>query len=65
MSGFSVGDVTSIHETDKAVLCDGGILDEQTWIPKSQIHDDSEVWREEQEGELIVSHWFAEQKGWT
>jgi hypothetical protein len=39
------------------------IFDEPEWFPKSQIHDDSEVWREGQEGELVVTEWFAEQRG--
>jgi hypothetical protein len=27
------------------------------------VHDDSEVWRERDHGELVVSRWIAEQKG--
>lgn len=33
------------------------------WIPKSQIHDDSEVYKKGTEGTLIVSEWIAIQKG--
>lgn len=34
-------------------------LDEETWVPKSVIHDDSEVWQTKQEGDLIVHAWWA------
>ncbi len=34
------------------------------WIPKSVIHDDSEVYDESTEtGELVVFNWFAEKEG--
>jgi len=32
-------------------------------IPVSAIHDDSEVWKEDQEGDLVVEDWFAEKEG--
>jgi hypothetical protein len=32
------------------------------WIPKSQIDDDSEVWKEGQDGTLVISEWIAMQK---
>lgn len=35
------------------------------WIPKSAIHDDSEIWKLGQEpGELVIEDWLAESKGW-
>jgi hypothetical protein len=53
--------VKSIGETMDAlkVVIDGW----EHWIPKSQIHDDSEVWTKDQEGELVVTEWIAKQKG--
>ena len=33
------------------------------WIPRSQIDDDSEVWRLGQKGVLVISEWIALQKG--
>lgn len=47
--------------TDKALLCI--IEGEEVWIPKSHIHDDSEVWGAGQAGTMIISEWLAEQKG--
>lgn len=54
-------DVECIHETTDAikVLIDG----KEYWIPKSHIHDDSEVYEKGGEGKLIVSQWIAEEKG--
>jgi len=51
----------AIAESEKAikVVIDG----EAHWIPQSQIHDDSEVWKKGDEGELVVTQWIAEQKG--
>ncbi len=47
--------------TDKAlcVVVEG----EEVWIPKSAIHDDSEVWKEGQDGTLVIPLWLAEAKG--
>lgn len=56
-----VEDVYAIKQTDKALLCQVG--DDEVWIPQSQIDDDSEVWKEGQEGMLVVSEWIARQKG--
>lgn len=50
-----------IAETDAAILVE--IDDEEHWIPKSQIHDNSEVYASGTEGQLIVSEWLAEKKG--
>jgi hypothetical protein len=33
------------------------------WIPQSQVHDDSEVWREGDTGEIVLTRWIAERKG--
>lgn len=59
---FTVEDVVCSKETDKALLCN--IDDDLVWIPKSQVHDTSEVWKEGQTGDLVVKRWFAEQRGW-
>ena len=33
------------------------------WIPQSQIDDDSEVYRANDRGKLVISEWIAIQKG--
>lgn len=50
------------RETDKALLVNLG--GSSQWVPKSQIHDDSHVFEEDGEGDLIVSKWIADEKGW-
>ena len=39
-----------------------GIEDREICIPKSQIHDDSEVYQTGTEGKLVISEWIAEKK---
>ena len=50
-------------ETEKAILV-AGIEEKPVWIPKSQIHDDSEVFALEGDGALVVKRWWAEKEGW-
>lgn len=49
-----------LRETDKAILVD--IDGDQHWVPKSVVDDDSEVWEEGQEGELVIAGWFADKE---
>ena len=51
----------AVAESTKALLCI--IDDEEYWIPKSQIHEDSEVSEVGDEGDLIISEWLAIEKG--
>lgn len=57
----SFEDVACEAETEKAikVLIDG----EMHWIPKSLVHDDSEVWRDGDYGTLVIPEWFAAKEG--
>lgn len=63
------GDACSLGEgrvkraTEKALLVeleDGS----EVWIPRSVVHDDSEVYDdgEASEGEVVVKRWFAEKE---
>lgn len=62
MSGKETfGDVTCIAESDKAILVD--IEGEEFWIPKSEVDDDSEVWSDGDEGDLIISTFIARKRG--
>jgi hypothetical protein len=57
-----MGEVKVTAATEKALLCvpaQGG----QFWIPKSVVHDDSEVWKKDDEGKLVVKYWWAEKNG--
>lgn len=59
----SFEDCTAMKETDKALLID--IDGEEYWVPKSAIHDDSEVYDNDEHdtGKLVVHLWWAESKG--
>lgn len=47
----------------KAILFD--IDGVEVWVPKSAIHDNSELWEVGQPpGQLVVKQWFAEKRGW-
>lgn len=54
-------DVVCKHDSTDAILVD--IDGDEYWIPNSQVHDDSEVWRKGDEGELVITDWWAEKKG--
>ena len=51
--------VKATKETTKGLCCTGIDGTKETWVPKSQISDDSEVYGEGHEGTLSVSEWWA------
>jgi hypothetical protein len=53
--------VTVKRETDMALLC--VIEDKEHWVPKSVIHDDSEVYKMDTEGVLVLPEWWAVKEG--
>ena len=53
--------VSVIHDSGSAIKCQFPGDSEPVWVPLSQIHDDSEVGKQGDDGTLIVSRWFAEQ----
>lgn len=73
--GVSLGRVRILKKSDtgkafrvqllsqKGVDLTGGAFQ---WIPVDQVHDDSEAYdlRENKEGEMIVTHWIAKERGW-
>jgi hypothetical protein len=62
MARHTIDDVFIVNGTNKAILTESE-LGEQ-WIPKSAIHDDSEIWEPGDSGTLTIHGWFAERKGW-
>lgn len=56
-------DCKAIAVTPKAVLVKLPEMEKPIWFPQSQIHANSEVWKEGDEGTLVVKRWIAEQKG--
>lgn len=49
------------YETSKAIFVN--IEGIKCWIPKSQIHDNSEVYKAGTEGTLVITEWIAVKKG--
>jgi hypothetical protein len=49
--------------TKMAILC--ARKGKEFWVPQSVVHDDSEVYKEGDEGRLVVQLWFAEKEGWA
>lgn len=60
--GASFEGVVGVRETDAALLVrfDDG---RELWVPKTCLHDDSEVYEEDGEGRLVLKTWFAEREG--
>jgi len=52
-----------VTATEKALLVE--IEGEEEWVPKSVIHDDSEVFDDDEnaEGMLVLEDWWAEKSG--
>lgn len=63
--GVNLGRAQAIAGTEKALRVQLESEDDPRWIPKSQIHDDSEVYDcgDNASGDLIVRRWFAEKEG--
>ena len=55
--------VECIRETAKSILL-RDLCDKEFWVPKSIVHDDSEVWKLGDEGKLVVKTWWAERENW-
>ena len=65
---FTVEDAIIVRHLERSMLVDADIFDDRQVIPYSQIHDDSELWKESDEGErgnLVVKRWLAKKKGWV
>ena len=56
-----IANVEALHATANALLV--RIDDEEYWIPQSQIHADSEVWKIGHTGTLVITRWFADKEG--
>jgi len=54
-------EATCLATTEQAILVE--VDNEEFWIPRSQLSEDSEVADKGDEGTLIVTRWVAEQKG--
>jgi hypothetical protein len=60
--GTDIGEGKAIRGTGRALLIKLA-SGEEKWIPNSCIHDNSEVFKENQEGTVVVKTWWAEKEG--
>ncbi len=67
----SMGRVRVLVERERSLQVE--FMDDETielvdenpdWIPRSQIHDNSEAYEYGHDGELVVNEWLAKQRGW-
>lgn len=56
----SFDDVEVLQDSGKAICV--RVDDKEVWIPKTLIHDDSEVYKEGTEGTLVIPEWLAIEK---
>ncbi len=58
---YRIDHVKVVRESGAAllVLIDG----QQVWIPKSQVLDESEVWGDGDQGQLVIPEWLAIERG--
>lgn len=62
---YRIENARCVKDTGQKILVEAPDLEEPTWIPKSQIEDESEVYKHGTDGVLIVNDWFAEKRGWA
>lgn len=68
--GVDLPNTEVLRETPKAILCKIPVKImskdsyREVWVPKSAVHDDSEVYdgNENNFGKLVVKTWFAEKE---
>ncbi len=60
---YTVKESRCVVATEMALRVESTEVDEPFWVPRSQI-EGGEVRDLDDEGELTVSLWFAEQRGW-
>jgi hypothetical protein len=64
--GYELGEGLVLTVTEKAVLVQ--VEGEEIWVPKSILHEDSEIDEESEkddEGDVLVKTWWAEQEGYA
>ncbi len=69
--GYTIEGAEGVKDSDsgEALLVEADEFEDEgfgntKWIPHSQIHEDSEVYKPGTSGDLIVTEWLAEQNGW-
>jgi hypothetical protein len=63
MAKFEIEDCEIIKDSGKAILVESPNLEEPLWIPQSQVHADSEIWKQGETGTLTITEWWAIKEG--
>lgn len=58
-----VDDVRCVGESASKLAIHCVIDGQYVWIPQSQIHENSEVWKLGDFGTLVIPFWLAKEKG--
>lgn len=63
--GANLGPCRVIAATEKAIKVQLESEDDPRWVPRGQVHDDSEAYDADNNatGDLVVTRWFAEKEG--
>lgn len=56
-----IEDAKTVGQSDKALKV--VVAGKSLWIPKSQIHEDSECYKPDTSGTLVIPEWLAIDKG--
>lgn len=68
--GFDVGEVICVHTIPTSLkfrmLEDMPYMKKGTefWIPHDHVHEDSDVYKVGDRGQLKISSWLAKERGW-
>ncbi len=62
---FEIDEATCIAETNDALKVESNFFDEDEWIPKKAVHEDSDIEKNGDEGTLLVEAWLARDRGWV
>ncbi len=67
-AGFEFENCEVKRETELAVLIlandpDFDKDDAGRWVPKSCLHDNSEIWKTGDKGRVVIKGWFAKKEG--
>jgi hypothetical protein len=57
-----IEDAECVKESDLALCIESDDVGESFWVPKSVVHDDSDVFHEGDCGCLVVALWWAEKE---
>jgi hypothetical protein len=61
---FRIEDCKAVGSTEMGIWVSCPDWDKEEFVPQSKIDDDSNLWKEGDEGALVVDGWLADQRKW-